>query len=57
MRRILLLGASGSIGQQTLDVIKSARDEYQLVAFSLGEKTEMISQIVQEHPNVECICI
>lgn len=38
MKNISLLGASGSIGTQTLDVLRSHPDQFRLVAFSVGKK-------------------
>jgi len=57
MKRILLLGASGSIGQQTLDVISSYPNDFSLVAFSVGEKVDVISKILRIHPEVKHVCI
>ncbi len=57
MKRILLLGASGSIGQQTLDVISSNSEHFELVAFSVGEKVDTVATIVRLHPGVKYICI
>ena len=57
MKRILLLGASGSIGQQTLDVISSNSEHFELVAFSVGEKVDTVATIVRLHPSVKYICI
>lgn len=57
MKRILLLGASGSIGQQTLDVISSNSEHFELVAFSVGEKVDTIATIIRLHPSVKYICI
>src|SRR3954465_13984236 len=36
MRRLLILGATGSIGLQALDVVGRARDEFELVGLSAG---------------------
>ncbi|MGM0919677.1 MAG: 1-deoxy-D-xylulose-5-phosphate reductoisomerase [Bacillota bacterium] len=41
MKKISLLGATGSIGQQTLDVIRSHPDQFQLVAMSFGSNLEL----------------
>jgi len=57
MKRVLLLGASGSIGQQTLDVISSNNGNFELVAFSVGEKVDLVSTIIRLHPSVKCVCI
>lgn len=57
MKRILLLGASGSIGQQTLDVISSNSQQFELVAFSVGEKVDTVSTIIRLHPAVKYVCV
>ncbi len=49
---ILLLGASGSIGQQTLDVIRKNPNDFNLVGFSIGYKSRCISSILKHNPNV-----
>ena len=40
MKNISLLGASGSIGTQTLDVLRSHPDQFRLVAFSVGKNID-----------------
>jgi len=49
MKKIALLGASGSIGLQTLEVIEHHQEQFSLVAFSVGKKVELIDKIVQIH--------
>ena len=49
---ICLLGASGSIGRQTLDVINKNPQDFTLVAFSVGQRTRCISNILQKHDKV-----
>ncbi|MCA1030106.1 1-deoxy-D-xylulose-5-phosphate reductoisomerase [Bacillus timonensis] len=48
MKKISLLGATGSIGQQTLDIIKSNPDQFKLVAFSIGDNIDLGKQIMKE---------
>jgi 1-deoxy-D-xylulose-5-phosphate reductoisomerase len=48
MKKISLLGASGSIGTQTLDVIRLHPEEFQLVAFSVGKNVSSAAQIIEE---------
>jgi 1-deoxy-D-xylulose-5-phosphate reductoisomerase len=48
LKYISLLGASGSIGTQTLDVIRSHPDEFRLVAMSIGKNVEMGRAIIEE---------
>ncbi|TVZ82663.1 1-deoxy-D-xylulose 5-phosphate reductoisomerase [Aeribacillus composti] len=48
MKKIILLGATGSIGQQTLDVIRANPDSFRLVAMSFGENIELGLKAVHE---------
>lgn len=48
MKKILLLGASGSIGQQTIDVIKNHLDQYELTGFSVGKQVDKALAILKE---------
>ena len=57
MRKIILLGASGSIGSQTLDVMRKNPTDFTLVAFSIGSKTRKIAHIINMYPDVKAICI
>ena len=49
---ICLLGESGSIGKQTLDVINKNPRDFTLVAFSVGNRTRCISNILKKHDKV-----
>jgi len=57
VKKISLLGATGSIGWQTYDILKEQREAFQLVAFSSGknlEKTrEMIDNLKPELVSVQ----
>ena len=55
--KICLLGASGSIGKQTIDVINKFPKDFSLAAFSVGKRTRCISYIIRKHPKVKHICI
>ena len=57
MRKICLLGASGSIGSQTLDVMRKNPADFTLVGFSVGSKTRKIAHIINMYPDVKAICI
>lgn len=48
MKNISLLGATGSIGTQTLDVIKKHPTEFKLVAMSVGSNIDLTRKIVLE---------
>ncbi len=47
MRNVALLGASGSIGKQTLDVLRRLRD-FRLVGISVHNNTEALAEIYSE---------
>ena len=48
MKNIYLLGATGSIGTQTLDVIRMHPEAFRLIAFSSGRNIELTKQIIEE---------
>jgi len=47
-RSVALLGATGSIGVQTLDVLRHERDRFELVSVSGGEQLSELAAIVNE---------
>lgn len=57
MMTICLLGASGSIGSQTIDVMLKNPQDFNLLAFSVGHQTRKIRGIVNHFPDVKHICI
>ncbi|HJF30502.1 MAG TPA: 1-deoxy-D-xylulose-5-phosphate reductoisomerase [Sporosarcina psychrophila] len=48
-KKISLLGATGSIGTQTLDIISSNPDKFKLVSFSAGLNIDRVREIVSAH--------
>lgn len=48
MKNITILGASGSIGQQALDVIREHATDFNLVAFSVGKNIAYAQNIINE---------
>lgn len=48
MKNIYLLGATGSIGTQTLDVIRKNLDRFRLIAFSAGRNISLTREIIEE---------
>lgn len=48
MKYISLLGATGSIGTQTVDILKSHRDEFSLAAMSVGKNISLARKIINE---------
>ncbi|RSD27991.1 1-deoxy-D-xylulose-5-phosphate reductoisomerase [Mesobacillus subterraneus] len=48
MKKISLLGATGSIGIQTLDVIREHPEQFKLVSMSSGKNVELTRKIIGE---------
>ena len=53
--KLTLLGASGSIGQQTLNVIEKNRKDFTLVSFSVGNRHNCIDKVIKKHPSVKAV--
>ncbi|WP_342512571.1 1-deoxy-D-xylulose-5-phosphate reductoisomerase [Sporosarcina sp. FSL K6-1522] len=49
MKKISLLGATGSIGTQTLDIIESNPEKFTLVSFSAGKNIDRVREITATH--------
>lgn len=56
-KRILLLGATGSIGLQTIDVIDQHSDLFELVGIAAGHKARELKQILDTHKSVQAVGI
>ena len=53
MKKISILGSTGSIGRQTLKVVEALPDRFQIVALAAGNNLdELVSQITRHHPEV-----
>ena len=57
IKSIVLLGASGSIGYQTLDIIKKNPQDFLLLGISIGHKTRKIRAICRTFSSIKAICI
>ena len=47
MKRVTILGATGSIGTQTLDVISQNTDDFEVVALTASESVEKMAELIQ----------
>ena len=56
MKQVILLGASGSIGVQTIDVIEQHPDEFELVAFSVGKRVQIVRDVLAKM-DVKEVCV
>ena len=56
MKNIYILGAAGSIGLQTLDLVKKHETELNLVGISLGSQHDVNEEILSTH-KVSIVCL
>lgn len=56
-KKVLLLGASGSIGGQTIDIINEANGKFVLTAFSVGNKWEVAKELLKKFKSVKYVYV
>ncbi|WGV24882.1 1-deoxy-D-xylulose-5-phosphate reductoisomerase [Halotia branconii] len=57
MKAITLVGSTGSIGTQTLDIVTQYPDQFRIVGLAAGNNVEMLAaQIRQFQPSIAAIC-
>lgn len=56
MKNIAILGASGSIGQQAIDVIERHPENFNLIAFTVGKNIDFAIEVIQKfHPEIVAV--
>ena len=51
MKNIVVLGSTGSLGWQTLDIIRAFPDHFEVIGLAAGNNQDLLKQQVQEfHP-------
>jgi 1-deoxy-D-xylulose-5-phosphate reductoisomerase len=57
VKAITLIGSTGSIGTQTLDIVAQYPEQFRLVGLAAGNNVSMLAaQIRQFHPSIVAIC-
>lgn len=56
MKKIVVLGISGSIGKQTLDVIDAYPEEFKLVGCSVGKNIAYLDTILSKSNSIQLVC-
>ena len=56
MKKICVLGVTGSIGTQTVDVVRNHSDEFEIVAMSAGHNIKLLEDIMKDI-TVQHICV
>lgn len=55
-KKIILLGATGSIGVQTIDIIREHAEQFTLIGFSAGRNIGLTKEIINEFkPEIVCL--
>ena len=57
MKRIVVLGSTGSIGRQTLDIVRAFPDEFEVVGLAAGNNVDLFSEQVKEFSPKHVCCI
>ena len=55
MKELIILGATGSIGSQTLDIVRNYPSDYKVIAMSLGKNMDDNIKIIEEF-NPKKVC-
>jgi len=56
MRKVSILGSTGSIGTQALDVVRANKEKFEVTALACGRNLELLSQQIQEfNPKIAVI--
>ncbi|MGK0576320.1 1-deoxy-D-xylulose-5-phosphate reductoisomerase [Macrococcus capreoli] len=56
MKHIGILGASGSVGMQGLDIIREHAESFKLVSFAVGQSVDVAQAIIDEfNPEICCV--
>ena len=57
MKKIVVLGATGSIGTQTLEVIAQNHEDYEVVKISVGHNIELLLEILDEFETIKEVAL
>lgn len=57
MIKLVVLGVSGSIGKQVLQIVRENRHEFEIVGISVNTSTNELESIVNEFPSIKLVCI
>lgn len=56
MKYLYILGAAGSIGQQTLDLVNRYPDQFKIIGMSLGSQDDINNEILKKH-DAKIVCL
>ena len=56
MKKLAILGSTGSIGTQTLDIVRENPDKFQVAALTCGKNVKLLTEQIREFsPSVVCV--
>ena len=48
-KKVSILGSTGSIGRQTLDVISAFKDDFEIIGLAAGKNIQLLAEQIKEH--------
>ena len=57
MKRLVVLGSTGSIGRQTLDIVRAFPDKFEVVGLAAGKNVELLAEQIKEFNPKHVYCI
>src|SRR3989338_11487320 len=48
-KKVAILGSTGSIGRQTLDVLSAFKDDFEVVGLACGSNIQLLIEQIKEH--------
>lgn len=57
MKNISIIGTSGSIGTQTIDILENNKDKYKLLAFAVGSNVDYANVVLAKFPEVKLVSV
>lgn len=56
MKKLVLLGASGCLGQQTVDIVRQHPDDFEIIALSVGLNVDFLKEYLKDNkPQAVCV--
>lgn len=57
MKKLTILGSTGSIGTQTLDIVREYSDDLEVIAIAANSQVDLMEKQIREfHPKYACMC-
>ena len=57
MKKLVLLGASGSIGRQTVDIVLQHPDQFEIISFGVGKNIQAAREYLKLFPSITSFCV